>query len=147
MVYWERHFLIIPVLFMLDFLVDYSLVENFGISLLIAGGTAIVLLLLRNLFQLLPSRCTWKEDRNLLRLLESFPMIALKYHNAHQECDDSSTRTDQQGQGEKDIQQQAHKDSHNHTVDDGYYSRCYDEDLPPGCSYPHTPHDTFAIIM
>jgi hypothetical protein len=46
------------------------------------------------------------------------PLIALKYSKAHQECYDSSTRTDLQGQGEHG-KQQARKDPYKHTIDEG----------------------------
>ena len=45
-------------------------------------------------------------------------MIALKDHHTQQEGHDSRTRTDQQGQGEEGREQQAHKDSCKHTIDD-----------------------------
>jgi hypothetical protein len=43
------------------------------------------------------------------------------------------------------LDQQADKDSHKHTVDDGDHSRRREEHLPPGYSHPYTPRDTFAI--
>jgi hypothetical protein len=43
-------------------------------------------------------------------------MMELMDTNADQECHNSNTRTDQQGQGEKVRQQQAYKDSQFHLL-------------------------------
>jgi hypothetical protein len=63
-------------------------------------------------------------------------MIALQYSKAHQEHDDSSARTDQQGQGEHG-QEQARKDSYKHTVNEGDHASRREEDLPPEWVCPH----------